>query len=135
MRKLLALIAAATVSAYTGNTQTQTSAPHSYCFQPCTTSLSGRLSVEHVRMDDPKMHFDAYLLTLLNPISVPDSGMFQGVRRESRVQLEFVPHNQRHLAGQCVVATGELTGPVTASDIGSLVMQVQSMHACKAGTM
>jgi hypothetical protein len=135
MRKLLALIAAATVSAFTGNTQAQTSAPHSYCFQPCTTSLSGRLSVEHVRMDDPKMHFDAYVLTLPNPISVPDSGMFQGVPRESRVQLEFVPYNQRYLAGQCVVVTGELTGPVTASDIGSLVMHVQSVHACKAGTL
>ena len=135
MRKLLALIAAATVSAFTGNTQAQTSAPHSYCFQLCTTSLSGRLSVEHVRMDDPKMHFDAYVLTLPNPISVPDSGMFQGVPRESRVQLEFVPHNHRYLAGQCVVATGELTGPVTASDIGSLVMHVQSVHACKAGTL
>lgn len=128
MRKLLALIA--TVSAFTGNTQAQTSGPQGYCFQPCTTSLSGRLSVEHVRMDDPKMRFDAYILTLPNPISVPDSGMFQGVRRENRVQLEFVPRNQRYLVGQCIVATGELTGPVTASDIGSLVLDVQSLHAC-----
>ncbi|MGN6457682.1 MAG: hypothetical protein ACTHLV_15965 [Achromobacter mucicolens] len=134
MKKLLPLIAAATVSAFTGDTQAQASAPHSYCFKPCTTSLSGRLSVEHVRMDDPKMHFDAYILSLPDPISVPESSMFQEVRRESHVQLEFVPNNQRHLVGQCVVATGELTGPITASDIGSLVMQIQSLHACKADT-
>lgn len=86
-------------------------------------------------MEDPKMHFDAYVLTLHDAITVPDNSMFQGVRRESRVQLEFVPHSQKNLAGQCVVATGELTGPVTASDIFSLVMHVQSVHACKAGTL
>ncbi len=134
MSKILALIAATTVSAFAGNAQSQTSAPHSYCFQPCTTSLSGRLSVEHVRLDDPKMRFDAYVLTLPNPISVPSSSMFQGAQGESRVQLEFVPHAQKRLAGQCVVATGELTGPVTAS-MSSLVMHVQSVHACKAGTL
>lgn len=135
MGKLLVLLVAATAAAFSGNTQAQTSAPHSYCFQPCTASLSGRLSVEHVRMDDPKIHFDAYILTLPTPISVPESSMFQGVRRESRVQLEFAPRTQRHLAGQCVVATGELTGPVTAADIASLVMHVQSVHVCKAGTL
>lgn len=134
MRDFLVLIAAATVSAFSGNTPAQTSAPHSYCFQPCTTSLSGRLSVEHVRMDDPKLRFDAYILSLPDPISVPESGMFQGVRRENRVQLEFVPDNQGYLVGRCVVATGELTGPMTATDIGSLVMQVQSVHACKTDT-
>ena len=135
MRKVLALMAAATISAFTGNANAQTPDPHSYCFQPCTTSLSGRLSIEHVRMDDPKMHFDAYILTLRAPISVPENSVFQGVNQESRVQLEFVARGQRHLAGSCVVATGGLTGPVTASDIGSLVMQVQSIHACKAGPL
>lgn len=135
MRKLLALVAAATISAFTGNANAQTPDLHRYCFQPCTTSLAGRLSIKHVRMDDPGMRFDAYILTLRTPISVPENDMFQGVRQEGRVQLEFIHRGQRHLAGQCVIATGELTGPVTASDIASLVMQVKSIHACKAGPL
>jgi hypothetical protein len=134
MKKPLALIAAATASAFAVSAQSQTSAPHSYCFQPCTTSLSGRLAVERVRLDDPEMRFDAYFLTLPTPISVPSSGMFEGARGESRVQLEFVPRIQMRLVGHCVVATGELTGPVTASEINPLVMHVQSVHACNAGT-
>jgi len=97
-------------------------------------SLSGLLSVEHVHLDDPRTDFDAYILTLATPISVPDNGTFQGVRRARRVQLESVPRNQRFLVGRCVLATGELTGPVTASDMGPLVMHVRSLQACKAGT-
>jgi hypothetical protein len=133
--KLMALIVASAISAFAGDATSQTLEPHSYCFQPCMTSLSGRLSVQHVRLDDPKMHFNAYILTLRRPISVPENGMFIAVRRESHVQLEFVSHGQRHLTGQCVQATGELTGPVTAADIGPLVMQVHSIHACKTSPL
>ena len=110
MEKPLALIAAAMASAFAVSVQSQTSTPHSYCFQPCTTSLSSRLSVKHVRLDDPEARFDVYFLTLPTPISVPSSGMFEGARGENRVQLEFVPRNRTHLAGHCVVATGKLLG-------------------------
>jgi hypothetical protein len=131
MRKFLALLAVTTVSACIAIAHSQTPRSHGYCFQPCTTSLSGHLSVQHVHLDDPKMNFDAYMLALRNPISVPESGWYQGVSRESHVQLEFIPRSASRLVGRCVVATGALTGAMTASDISLLVMQVRSLHACK----
>lgn len=102
-----------------------------YCFKPCKSTLRGDVQIKHVDLDDPKMTFKAYMLVLNSPISVPESGPFQGVSGEDHVQLEFIQNKKKLSQGECVTVSGELTGAITAYDIGDLVMQVDSYSRCK----
>lgn len=104
---------------------------HHYCFMPCTVVIAGVLHTERVRLTDPEMQFEAYILSLRQPISVPESGQFQALSDQSQIQLEFLTHRARGFNGQCVEVTGELTAAITASDIRQLVMQVHSIHVCR----
>lgn len=103
-----------------------------YCYMPCQSTLSGRLQIKNVVLNDPELHFTTYVLVLDKKISVPENGQYKSFSGEDHIQLEFINNKKKLSRGACITVVGKLTGPVTASDVYDLVMQVDTYSVCKA---
>ncbi|GLQ97271.1 hypothetical protein [Dyella mobilis] len=131
IRKTLCSVAFAALSIFSGELAAQSDRDFTYHYAPSKSKLHGFMHAENVKLDDPKMTFTAYILVLDKAISVPESGSYESVSGETRIQLQFQHHLAAPSSGTCIDVAGDLFGAETASDVLPLTMQVDSYSTCK----